>query len=582
MMKTQITQKRHLLLGLLTVAFCITGSAFSAPPHPDLIERRQSEIALSLPLTPLPSNAEMHQQGICTPDDDFFVRYINGKQESRGANLSAAAAGFRILAILVQYSDKNSLVPSTSFDSLLFSSTGNTVRDYFDEISYGQIDLITVNNPSSLGWRTAPQTYAYYVNGQNATGSYPQNSQKMVEDLVDQVDPLVNFGDYDNDGDGFVDCLLIIHTGTGAEFSGNANDIWSHKWSITPRLKDGVRIRSFTVQPEYWNVPGDMTIGVYSHELCHGFGLPDLYDIDNSSYGIGKWCVMAVGSWNGPTGLGSSPSHPCAWSRAKMGIATPVNVTANLVSQSIANVGTGGTIYRMWTSGLLANEYFLVENRQQTGYDTHIPSSGLLIWHIDDSKTDNSQEWYPGQPVANHFAVALEQADGLFQLEQKTSYGNTADPFPGSDNKLNFNGTTTPNSNGYLSGATFVGVNNISSSGPTITADLIVGLASGIDDDQSLSGLPEKYELSQNYPNPFNPSTTIQFSISNPGQVSLVVYNTLGQEVATIFDGPAPSGITTTTWEAQDGKGSALASGVYFYKLVIDETEVVKKMVLLR
>ena len=309
---------------------CLTFGVFvsavnAAPPHPALLESGAAAKAVQTYF--MQNIQELHDRGICTADD-----FLNKEAFIATSKLSpGAVTTFRILAILVQFSDSGqaSSVSATFFDSLVFGSNSNSVRDYFDEISYSQFDLVTVNMPSSLGWQTAPQTYAYYVNGQNGTGGYPQNSQKLVEDLVDAIDPVVDFSLYDNDADGSVDILLVIHSGSWAEFTNSSDDIWSHKWSISPRLKDGVLISSYTIQPEYWVSPGDMTIGVYSHELSHGLGLPDLYDTDYSSNGIGYWCLMSFGSWNGPFSLGSSPAHPSAWARIKMGFATATNVTTN-------------------------------------------------------------------------------------------------------------------------------------------------------------------------------------------------------------------------------------------------------------
>ena len=115
---------------------------------------------------------------------------------------------------------------------------------------------------------------------------------------------------------------MIIHSGPGAEFTGNVNDIWSHKWGITPQSRDGVLISSYAIMPEYWSTPGDITIGVFAHELGHVFGLPDLYDRDGSSRGVGRWSLMATGAWNGS--LGNSPAHLDAWCKVQLGFVTPI------------------------------------------------------------------------------------------------------------------------------------------------------------------------------------------------------------------------------------------------------------------
>ncbi|HEX2897803.1 MAG TPA: M6 family metalloprotease domain-containing protein, partial [candidate division Zixibacteria bacterium] len=526
------------VLAILVIAF--GSSLLAVPPHPDLMDR----VAAAKVIKPyyMEHSNEIHKKGVCQPEH-FFKPGVTFRNDQLA---SPAAAPFRVLAILVKFSDHDSSVSANFFDSLVFGANGTTVRNYYSEISYAQLDMITVNMPSSLGWRTAPQTYDYYVNDSNGFGSYPQNSQKLVEDMVDQIDGLVNFSQYDNDGNGFVDCLLLIHSGTGAEFSGSSSDFWSHKWSITPRQKDGVFISSFTVQPEFWIAPGDMTIGVYAHELGHGFGLPDLYDTDQGSYGIGKWCIMSYGSWNGPYPGGGSPAHPCAWSRIEMGFATATNITSNQSDVDILDVEQNSTIYRLWTSGNMGNEYFLVENRQRTGYDTFLPQSGLLIWHIDDAKAGNTQEWWPGQPNANHYKVALEQADGSFELEHRIDQGDGFDVFPGLGNNTSFDAVSSPNSDAYTLGTSFVGVQNISALGNVINADLIVGFSAGIGDETEL---PNTFELAQNYPNPFNPYTTISFSLPVNSQVGLEIYNLKGELTASLVNQRLSAGNHSYVWD---------------------------------
>ncbi len=559
-------------LFVFVAALCISVSA--APPHPQLLEQAAAG-KKTLPYF-IQHLDEMHQKGICLPD-----QFLKQKLNLGNAQLSSqAAVPFRVLAVLVQFSDHLSTVAATYFDSLVFSASGTSVRNYFSEISYVQIDLVTVNLPSSLGWRMAPQTYAYYVNGQNGTGNYPNNTQKLTEDIVDQIDGLVNFSQYDNDANGFVDCLLLIHSGSGAELSGSNDDIWSHKWSIAPRLKDGVYISSFTVQPEYWVGPGDMTIGVYAHELCHGFGLPDLYDTDGSSNGVGKWCIMSYGSWNGPSYPGgSSPAHPCAWSRIQMGFGNSTNIISNTNSVAIDNVEQNGTIYRLWTSGNMGNESFLVDNRQQIGYDSFIPNDGLLIWHIDESKSNNTQEWYPGQPNANHYKVALEQADGSFEMEHNIDHGDAADPFPGTGNKTSFDAVSSPSSNSYTNGNSFAGVQNIGLSGIVINADLIVGFTAGIGGETSL---PSEFYLSQNYPNPFNPTTTIGFTLPTSSKIKLEVYNLNGELTAILAGGNFSAGTHSVIWDGRGNAGQEVASGIYFYRMMTDEQVLSKKMVLVK
>ncbi|RKX28927.1 MAG: hypothetical protein DRP47_03030 [Candidatus Zixiibacteriota bacterium] len=568
-----------LVLSLIVTVMSVNAS----PPHPQI----RDEIATGKISTPyFVAHADEHQaKGIGTPD--LYNNNNHSILKYRPDGTPVVTSERRALCLLVQFSDQACSVSANFFDSLLFDTAGNTVRNYYNEVSYGQMDMISVNLPSSIGWTEAPQTYDYYVNNKNGTGAYPNNTQKLCEDLVDAVDGQIDFSNYDNDGDGYVDLLIIVHTGPGAEYTGHNSDIWSHKWGISPRLKDGVYISSYTVQPEFWSHAGDMTIGVYCHELGHSFfGLPDLYDIDGSgSHGIGKWGIMSYGCWLGPSGMGESPSHPCAWCRVQMGFATPTVISANSNSHPIGLVETTGEIYRLWTGGGTGDEYFLVENRQKTGFDSYLPESGLLIWHIDDAKTNNTQEWWQGENPAYHYRVALEQADGIWELELGLDYGDDRDPFPGGLNRRTFDALTTPNSDSYEDGVSFVKVDNISLSAETMHADFTVGFAADTDDDSGDDNpdqLPITPVLNQNYPNPFNPSTTIDFTISISGKVTLEIFNLIGQKVRTLLDETTETGPHSVIWDGTNEYGKEVASGVYFYRIVSEEFSQTKKMTLLQ
>ena len=102
----------------------------------------------------------------------------------------------------------------------------------------------------------------------------------------------------------------------------------------------------------------------------------------------------------------------------------------------------------------------------------------------------------------------------------------------------------------------------------------------------SLSGgsnaLPASFGLDQNYPNPFNPTTDISFSLPSAANVSLRVYNLLGQEVATVVDGDMGAGVHTVTWDGSNDGGEQVSSGIYFYRLVAGDDTATRKMMLLK
>jgi immune inhibitor A len=455
------------LMGFILIFVCsLSHSAWAMPPHPDLLDKIQP--------------GEVPEPGVFKDLEELRARGVNSPttvQLVRDIAAGSVKADFNAIAILVDFSDNIASVQASFFDTLLYQDQTGTLRDYWSEVTYGNLTVMTLDLPGTLGWKRAPETYAYYVDGQMGFGSYPQNAQRLAEDAVQLADPFVNFANYDNDSDGYVDALFIIHSGRGHEFTGNPNHIWSHKWNMkNPQSVDGVIAHVYSMEPEYWSTPGDMTCGVYAHEMGHSvFGLPDLYDYGYDSEGLGDWSLMAGGSWNGPKG--ASPAHPDAWCRIQTGAAAPIILSANLLGASIPAVNSTPTIYRLWTDGTAGSEFMLVENRRMTGYDSYLPSEGLLIYHVDETQSGNNNQWYPDHTDYGHYLVALEQADGQWWLERSLNSGDLKDPYPGSTDNRAYDDASRPDSRDYNFNTTRVAVRNISGAGPTMTADLYVTLS---------------------------------------------------------------------------------------------------------
>lgn len=564
---------------VLTVALLLApmGSrSFGMPPHQDLENKiRLGEVDMPEHLLGPPF---MQETGVNRPAlHPISETYPTG---------AGPVGSYNALVLLVDFSDNLSSVNASFFDTLVFINQQGCVRHYYQEVSYGALDIVTVNLPSTVGWNNALQTYAYYVGGNYGLGGYPNNCQKLVEDLVALVDSVIDFSAYDNDSDSYVDALIVVHAGPGAELTGDTSDVWSHKWSVPfPwTAADGVNVKDYTIQPEYWYSAYDMTCGVYCHELGHVFGLPDLYDTDYSSYGVGKWSLMANGSWNGS--LGASPAHPDAWCLARLGYVTPTVVSSNTSGASIPAIENSPTAYKLWTSGSPLNEYFLVANRQKSGYDSALPYDGLLIWHVDENIADygaNDDEWYPGHTSYGHFKVAVEQADGLWELESVVPYGYvnySGDPYPGSSSNTTFDGSSLPSSQSYAQSQTYVSVDNISNSGPVMTCDLFVSPADVKDELTEIS--PSQYVLKQNYPNPFNPGTRIEYSVPSDGHVELEIFNVLGQKIRTLVDEEKNMGLHVVSWDGTNDEGAFVANGIYFYQLRAEDFVNTSKMILLK
>lgn len=397
--------------------------------------------------------------GMILPPENFPFGTREAVLRNSGLDRAPLRGAVRVIVVLVDTSDKAMTTPASHFQDLFFSegvvATGS-VREYYREVTGGLVDIVgEVVGPYRL-----PHTMAWYANGNFGIGkpSGTTRARDMAADALALADPNVNFGPYDNDGNGFVDAFIVIHSGSGGEQTGNPGDIWSHKWVLAnPVTTDTTKVYA------YLTIPEDAKLGVSAHELGHLlFGFPDLYDTDYTSEGVGNWCLMGGGSWNGG---GDTPAHPSAWCKANQGWASVNNITAN-GAISIPDVKTSRQVHRLWKDGAAGQEYFLLENRQRTGFDAELPGDGLLLWHIDDAQSGNTDE--------SHYKVGLVQADGARDLEENHNRGDAGDPFPGSANVTTVSGTTTPNTNSYTGQSTLVSVTAISPSAATMTATVTV------------------------------------------------------------------------------------------------------------
>ncbi len=439
------------------------------------------------------------------------------------------------LVVLCKFSDHvlgTDARPQGDYDTLFNAVGGDptlaptgSVRDCYTENSYGLMTLDSTVAP----WVTLPQDEAYYTNGSSGLGgSYPANPQGMVKHALDLVDPLVDFGDFDTDNDGYVDAIDIIHSGYGAETGGGGGYwMWSHRWSLwalpggewTSNDLNGVgeyvKVYNYHTEPALWGETGTdiVRIGVIAHETGHFFGLPDLYDTDGGGEGIGSYGMMA-NSW-GFDFTQLYPPHFSAWSKIFLGWATATVLTAPGV-YNVPQVETTPTIFRIDTN-YPPGEYLLIENRQPVGLDSAMPQGGLAIWHIDEAKSGNTDEGYPGQPGwpgnNNHYKVALLQADGNYDLEHDQNRGDSGDVYH-AGGVFAIGESTVPNTDAYQGGNVIVTQNAISAisvAGSNMTFTFLNSpdcngngipdaqdLSSGTSPDCNSSSVPDECELAGN------------------------------------------------------------------------------------
>lgn len=303
--------------------------------------------------------------------------------KSAKSNEKAATLGtVKFPVILASFSNKAFTKTKTQFSNLLnqvsYGTTGS-VHDYYYENSYGKMNLeFVVIGPIQL-----PQTIAYYGNNSNG------NSQQFARDAITRANDSVDFSQFDNDNDGYVDGVHIFFAGYGEESGGGADCIWSHRGTLlTACAVDGRSLRDYSCSPELRGSSGSAltNIGVICHELGHVFGAPDFYDTDYESSGgkypgTGTWDIMASGSWNGN---GALPAHHNPYTKCYIyRWATPRTISSPEAIVMFDAETHDNSFYRVETNTY--HEYFLLENRQNYKFDNNIPGYGMLVYRVHRS-----------------------------------------------------------------------------------------------------------------------------------------------------------------------------------------------------
>lgn len=364
----------------------------------------------------------------------------------------------KILVLCVDFPDKPAQIPIETIYSRFFGDYQNSLKEYYREISYGRYSP----HGELHGWYRAPNPTDYYADKQNGFGKYPQNSERLIEDVIEIAlqDSDIDWTSFDNNDNGYIDNLIVVHSGAEAAWTGDVNDFWAHVWIIPePKIIQGRYVWIYAMTSEYLGKPEDpQVIGGDCHEYGHLLGLPDLYDTSYETNGVGTYSLMGAGSWGN---MGMTPTHLDAWSKYVLGFADTIEDPTG--SQYIDNVETNSTIFKYTTND--PKEYYLVENRQKILFDKYLPSEGIFVWHINENQIEN--QMYNNDKRC--YLVGLIQADNFKDLENRANNGDLGDPFPGIMNNRSFGINTGPKSELCDMTILDILINNISDSANTMS-----------------------------------------------------------------------------------------------------------------
>jgi M6 family metalloprotease-like protein len=354
------------------------------------------------------------------------------------------------IVILVNFTDVSFLTPNTktSFTNLLnlngYSANGGTgsANNYFKDNSMGvfspEFDVV---GPYNL-----PGTMASY--GANDTNGNDVSPQQMVIDACSAASAAgVDFSQYDTDKNGVVDNVFIYYAGYNEAEGGPANSIWPHRWSLNNYNTkfNGVSVYGYACTSELRGSSGSNMcgIGTFCHEFGHVLGLDDMYATNNATHHtLSLWDIMDYGPYL------NSGRTPCAYSSYERFFLNWL-VPTELKSAGDYSLDTLTTSNKAYLISQYGNhnlngynpspvEFFMLDNRQQKGWDKYLPGHGMLVTHV----YYNTSTWASNTPNNDPSAMGVDivEADGVALSEsQYIDSTDPGDPFPGTSNVTSYN-----------------------------------------------------------------------------------------------------------------------------------------------
>ena len=399
---------------------------------------------------------KMDVDGFYRVTEALNAEQIEAKRMAAPSRAAQAATPLNIaprgLVILVNFTDVAFETDKAEMDSMLTGK--NYTRDY----SYfyrGKKQSITSKGSAwqyfydssnghydpqfdVIGPVTVSKNMAYYGKNVNDFDAAPWT---MVKEACQLVDDSVDFKQYDNNNDGDVDFVYVIYAGYGEADGGDKNTIWPHSYwllegaGITCKL-DGKYVDLYACGNEMDSRTNYHTgIGTFCHEFSHVLGLPDLYE--TTGYGthktIGAWSILDYGPYNND---GNTPPAYSAYEQFFMGWLMPRLIVdaENVELEELQASNSALLISTKDQHNLIGNDpkpttFYLLENRQQVGWDEYLPGHGLML-----TKVQYSQDKWEQNTVnnsSNRMGVDLIEADGKKPSSSSNGYtGKAGDLFP--------------------------------------------------------------------------------------------------------------------------------------------------------
>lgn len=361
----------------------------------------------------------------------------------------------RVPVILANYTD-------VTFNNTDYSAYISSLQQYWTDNSFGQY------TPSFevVGTVMLAHNQRYY--GENDYYGDDLRADEMVQEACNLAENLADFTQYDQDGDGKIDAVVVIYAGQGEVYGvSNPDAVWAYTANLEESdeidsyvVLDGKTVTYFSAVPELQTTTKRDGIGTLIHEFAHILGLPNFCTTDGGMQKtLGNWDVMDHGCYNNES---RTPASLSAYERFYLGWVEPIllNEPMNVRLRDFNTTGDCAIITASGQSNLSGispdpREFYILENRQQSGWDQYLPGHGLMLTKIDFVK--NKWESDEVNNVERHPCVDLIEADGSapkYKADNLNNgyFGKQGDLFPAGatsknmfSNKMYFENVTEQN-----------------------------------------------------------------------------------------------------------------------------------------
>jgi M6 family metalloprotease-like protein len=313
----------------------------------------------------------------------------------------------KILTLLISFKDYPASNSAAAVQDKLFGAGDahaypyESLRSYYERSSYGKLHI----GGDVLGWYQEPYN-------RDQVPQTDDGREALIEEALKYYEAQGHdFSQYDNDGDGAIDYLVVVWTGPDNGWSGFW---WGYMTNFADSsfTLDGKRLGTYSWQWEANPAGGAFDPRVVIHETGHALGLPDLYDYDDTvgpSGGVGGLDMMDS-NWG---------DHNC-FSKFLLGWLTPQTITAGSQTVMLSSSGTSADALLVMPKAVAGDpfgEFYMVQNRHPVANDTDLPGDGLLVWHVDARlNADGSDYLYDNRYGGLSFRQAHHRIPAKWQL----------------------------------------------------------------------------------------------------------------------------------------------------------------------